>query len=211
MPQAASGVTAAHLHACMWEFSCGAAPVPARVAEELRTLPPRALSALVRPCHLQALLLPAARRTRLPVHGGDFATLPPCSATVLAALQRQLRPATKCVSSGTCNRSCGHARRSAGCHPPPVQHLITLADLSFSTRAQGCMTRCAGAPHAAQHRQRRRAQPGHPPCSAWRECRGVQGSCVRYASVHCANLLSTFRCAGSTLHRRQVANLETET
>ena len=48
MLQAASGVTTAHLHAAMWEFSCGGAAVPTRVSEELRALPPRALSAMVR-------------------------------------------------------------------------------------------------------------------------------------------------------------------
>jgi hypothetical protein len=47
MLQAASGATTAHLHAAMWEFRCGGAAVPARVAEELRALPPRALSAMV--------------------------------------------------------------------------------------------------------------------------------------------------------------------
>lgn len=60
MLQAASGVTTAHLHAAMWEFSCGGGAVPARVAEELRTLPPRALSAMVRPCWPCTLLLLAA-------------------------------------------------------------------------------------------------------------------------------------------------------
>jgi hypothetical protein len=60
MLQAASGVTTAHLHAAMWEFSCGGAAVPARVAEELRALPPRALSAMVRPGWPLTLLMPAA-------------------------------------------------------------------------------------------------------------------------------------------------------
>lgn len=47
--QAGGGVTLAHLNACMWEFGCGAsdAAVPARVAEELASLPPAALPTMV--------------------------------------------------------------------------------------------------------------------------------------------------------------------
>ncbi len=103
MPQAASGATTAHLHAAMWEFSCGGAAVPARVAEELRTLPPRALSAMV-------------HRTPLSIANGvvrNLAALPAALGQDTEVCRRSLPLCSLCIVSGL-------ALPTVSCHPVPT-------------------------------------------------------------------------------------------